>query len=101
MGRTGQSAAKTTTASAAVLSRQLTARTQAARLSLMGGDNINTPRASAQVRAGCHRGKAMDLITWWARWYRMGAQSAAQASVKTEYDTVRAAVMRGVRVHGD
>lgn len=78
---------------------QLTARTQAARLSLMGGDNINTPRASAHVRAGCHRGKAMDIITWWVRWYLLGVQIAKQAGATPEYMKVRDAVMRGVRVH--
>lgn len=78
---------------------QLTARTQAARLSLMGGDNINTPRASAHVRAGCHRGSAMDIITWWLRWYLECVSIAACTT--PEYDKVRAAVMRGVRVHGD
>lgn len=38
-------------------------------------------------------------VAWWLRWYLLGVQIAKQAGVKPEYDKVRAAVMRGVRVH--
>lgn len=37
-------------------------------------------------------------VAWWLRWYLLGVQIATQAGVKPEYDKVRAAVMRGVRV---
>lgn len=69
------------------------------RLSLMGGDNINTPRASATARAGCHRGSAMNIATWWLRWYLESVSLAAHMTgANPDYDKVRADVMRGVRV---
>ena len=71
----------------------------------MGGDNINTPRASAHVRAGCHEGFAMAVATvritvaWWVRWYIAGVELAAKLTgAEPDMEKVGAVVRRGVKV---
>lgn len=41
-------------------------------------------------------------VAWWVRWYIAGvALAASMTGANPDYDKVRAAVMRGVRVRAD